>query len=64
MITSDYNFVNVDFFVEYKVVDPVKAVYASPDPFTILQNISRSCIPVSYTHLDVYKRQPWRISVC
>ena len=25
MITSDYNFVNVDFFVEYKVSDPVKA---------------------------------------
>ena len=32
MITSDYNFVNVDFFVEYKVADPVKAVYASEDP--------------------------------
>ena len=26
MITSDYNFVNVDFFVEYKVTDPVKAI--------------------------------------
>ena len=25
MITSDYNFVNVDFFVEYKISDPVKA---------------------------------------
>ena len=36
MITSDYNFVNVDFFVEYKVADPVKAVYASEDPFLIL----------------------------
>ena len=44
MITSDYNFVNVDFFVEYKVSDPVKAVYASQDPLLILQNISRSCI--------------------
>lgn len=44
MITSDYNFVNVDFFVEYKVADPVKAVYASEDPVLILRNISQSCI--------------------
>lgn len=44
MITKDYNFVNVDFFIEYKVADPVKAVYASQDPVLILQNISKSCI--------------------
>lgn len=44
MITKDYNFVNVDFFVEYKVADPVKAVYASEDPVLVLENISRSCI--------------------
>lgn len=44
MITSDYNFVNVDFFVEYRYSDPVKAVYASEDPVSILSNISRSCI--------------------
>lgn len=44
MITSDYNFVNVDFFIEYKVADPVKAVYASEDPVLILKNISKSCI--------------------
>ena len=41
MITSDYNFVNVDFFVEYRYSDPVKAVYASNEPVTILKNISR-----------------------
>lgn len=44
MITSDYNFVNVDFFVEYKFSDPVKAVYASREPERILKNISQSCI--------------------
>ncbi len=44
MITSDYNFVNVDFFVEYRYSDPVKAVYASRDPVGILGNISQSCI--------------------
>ena len=44
MITSDYNFVNVDFFVEYKYSDPVKAIYNSADPVGILKNISQSCI--------------------
>lgn len=56
MITSDYNFVNVDFFVEYKFSDPVKAVYNSSDPVGILKNISQSCIRTvigSYTVDDV-----------
>ena len=44
MITSDYNFVNVDFFVEYQVSDPVVALYASSDPVGILKNIAQSCI--------------------
>lgn len=44
MITSDYNFVNLDFFVEYRFSDPVKAVYASSEPVQILKNISQSCI--------------------
>ena len=39
MITSDYNFIDVDFFIEYKVSDPVKAVYASADPIKILKNL-------------------------
>lgn len=56
MITSDYNFVNVDFFVEYRFSDPVKAVYASKDPADILRNVSQSCIRTvigSYTVDDV-----------
>lgn len=44
MITSDYNFVNVDFFVEYRFSDPVKTVFASSEPVEILKNISMSCI--------------------
>lgn len=44
MITSDYNFVNVDFYVEYRFSDPVKALYASEDPAAILHNVSQSCI--------------------
>lgn len=44
MITSDYNFIDVDFFVEYKVSDPVKAVYASANPEKILKNLAQSSI--------------------
>ena len=44
MITSDYNFIDVDFFIEYKVADPVKAVYASADPIKILKNLAQSSI--------------------
>lgn len=44
MITSDFNFVNVDFYVEYKVSDPVKYLYSSEMPEEILRNIAQSCI--------------------
>ena len=44
MITSDYNFVNVDFFLEYKVSDPIKALYASENPVVILKNMAQGCI--------------------
>lgn len=44
MITSDYNFVNVDFFLEYKVSDPIKALYASKNPVGILKNIAQGSI--------------------
>ena len=44
MITADYNFVNVDFFVEYRVTDPVKAIYASREPVDILEALSQSYI--------------------
>ena len=54
MITSDYNFVNVDFFVEYKVTDPVKAVYNSENPELILKNIAQGCIRSVVASYDVY----------
>ena len=44
MITSDYNFVNVDFYLEYRVADPVAYVYASAAPEEILRNTAQSCI--------------------
>lgn len=44
MITVDYNFVGVDFYVEWKVTDPIKYLYASSDPETILKMLSQSYI--------------------
>lgn len=44
MITRDYNFVNVDFYVEYRVTDPVKYLYASENPVAILKNLTQSYI--------------------
>ena len=44
MITRDYNFIDVDFFVEYRISDPVKYLYSSSEPEDILKNISQSCI--------------------
>ncbi len=44
MITRDYNFVNVDFYVEYRVTDPKKYLYASESPVDILKNLTQSYI--------------------
>jgi len=42
MITGDYNIVNVDFFVEYKISDPVAFLYSSNNPEMILRNLIQS----------------------
>ena len=42
MITGDYNIVNVDFFVEYKISDPVAYLYSSNEPELILKNLIQS----------------------
>ena len=42
MITGDYNIVNVDFLVEYKISDPVQYLYSSDDPQMILKNLIQS----------------------
>lgn len=44
MITNDFNFVNVDFYVEYKVSNPTQYLYGSQQPIEILKNIAQSCI--------------------
>lgn len=53
MITSDYNFVNVDFYMEAKVSDPVTYLYSSADPYEILKNIAQGCIRSTVGTYDV-----------
>ena len=42
MITGDYNIVNVDFFVEYKISNPERYLYSSNSPELILRNLIQS----------------------
>lgn len=53
MITSDYNFIDVDFYVEYRIADPVKYLYTSQEPEDILKNISQGCIRTVIASYDV-----------
>ena len=52
MITSDFNLLNIDFYMEYKVVDPVAFLYHCDRPEEILSNIALAAIRsvvVNYT---------------
>ena len=56
MITSDFNFVDIDFYLEYKVSDPVAAFYNSSDPEVIMKNMALASIRntvVNYTVDDI-----------
>ena len=44
MITRDFNFVNVDFYIEYQIVDPIRAYVNSENNITILKNLAQSYI--------------------
>ena len=44
MITSDYNFINADFYVSYEVTDPIKYLYNSNRPEEILKNVTQNCV--------------------
>ena len=42
MITGDYNIVNVDFFIEYKISNPERYLFSSDQPELILKNLFQS----------------------
>lgn len=44
MITNDFNFVSVDFYVEWQVTDAVKYVYAAENPEMVLKTLAMSYI--------------------
>ena len=44
MITKDFNLINIDFYLEYKVSDPVAYLYNSEQPEQILHNIALASI--------------------
>lgn len=44
MITKDFNFVNADFYIEWKVSDPIKYLFNSTSPEYILKNVAQSAI--------------------
>ena len=44
MITSDFNFVNTDFYIEYRISDPIEYKFGSNDPEGILRNIAQASI--------------------
>ena len=44
MITKDFNLINIDFYLEYKVSDPVAYLYNSHEPEQILHNIALASI--------------------
>ena len=44
MITSDFNFVDIDFYLEYRVSDPEKYLYNSEKPIDILRNLAQEAI--------------------
>lgn len=52
MITSDFNLLDIDFYLEYKVSDPVAYLFNTSNPEEILENIALSSIRgtvVNYT---------------
>ena len=44
MITSDFNFINIDFYLEYRVSDPVKYLYNANNPEAIVENEAMAAI--------------------
>ena len=44
MITSDFNLIDIDFYMEYRVSDPVAYLFNSKSPEYILKNIAMAAI--------------------
>ena len=52
MITSDMNFVDIDFYVTYQVTDPLQYMYATEKPELILKNLKAADRTLSDRYFD------------
>ena len=62
MITSDFNFVNVDFYIEYRVTDPVKALYACGVSGPVIMRLRSDCGEIT-SIADVIKASPGKETI-
>lgn len=53
MITSDFNFINIDFYVEYHIADPIAYYYSTSDPEGLLKNIALASVRNTVGQVDV-----------
>ncbi len=53
MITSDFNFVNIDFYLEYRVSSPEKYLYEAENPELILRNLAQAAIRQTVVNYSV-----------
>ena len=53
MITKDFNLINIDFYMEYRVNDPVAYLYNSRNPEEILKNIALASIRSTVVNFTV-----------
>ncbi len=53
MITSDFNLLDIDFYLEYKVSDPVAYLFNSNSPEEILRNVALSSIRSTVVNFTV-----------
>ena len=53
MITSDFNFINTDFYLEYRIVDAMDYLYGTKDPEKILKNVAQAAIRNTIGTCDV-----------
>lgn len=53
MITSDINFINIDFYLEYRIIDPIAYKFSTSDPNEILRNIATTSIRNTVGLVDV-----------
>ena len=53
MITSDFNFLNVDFYLEYRVTDPIRYLYGAEEPVKVLKNLALAAIRTTVSDYSV-----------